>query len=183
MSTKTFTFGEKMILGLDVSTSRIGWAIIEEDGTYVDSDFFKTKPKTPLEERAESLEQQVLEPLFAKYKISEVRIEEPFSMFSGGKTTAKTMSSLQRFNGMVSLLAHQHLGKPPTLVGATTARSRCGIKVPRGTKAKVVVLDWVNKNIDGFIMEYTRHGNPKPGLDDEADAIVVAMSHFDVREK
>jgi len=104
-------------------------------------------------------------------------------MFSGGKTTAKTMSSLQRFNGMVSLLAYQHLGKPPTLVGATTARSRCGIKVPRGTKAKVVVLEWVNENIDGFIMEYTNHGNPKPGLDDEADAIVVAMSHFDIREK
>jgi hypothetical protein len=103
-------------------------------------------------------------------------------MFSGGKTTAKTMSSLQRFNGMVSLLAYQHLGKPPTLVGATTARSRCGIKVPRGTKAKVVVLAWVDKNIDQFEMVYTRHGNPKPGLDDEADAIIVAMSHFDLRD-
>jgi len=56
-----------MILGLDVSTSRIGWAIIDKDGEYIDSDFFKTKPKTPLEERAEALEQKVLEPLFAKY--------------------------------------------------------------------------------------------------------------------
>ena len=172
-----------MILGLDVSTSRTGWAIITDEGEYVDSDFFKMKPKTPLEERATALEEQVLEPLFAKYQINEVRIEEPFSMFSGGKTTAKTMSSLQRFNGMVSLLAYQHLGKPPTMVGATTARSRCGIKVPRGTKAKVVVLQWVNDNIEDFIMEYTRHGNPKPGLDDEADAIIVAMSHFDVRGK
>lgn len=171
-----------MILGLDVSTTRIGWAVITDEGEYVDSDFFKTKPKTPLEERAADLEMKVLEPLFAKHKISEVRIEEPFSMFSGGKTTAKTMSSLQRFNGMVSLLAHQHLGKPPTLVGATTARSRCGIKVPRGTKAKIVVLDWVDKNIEEFEMVYTRHGNPKPGLDDEADAIVVAKSHFDLRD-
>ena len=171
-----------MILGLDVSTTRIGWAVITDEGEYVDSDFFKTKPKTPLEERAADLERKVLEPLFVKYKISEIRIEEPFSMFSGGKTTAKTMSSLQRFNGMVSLLAHQHLGKPPTLVGATTARSRCGIKVPRGTKAKIVVLDWVDKNIEEFEMVYTRHGNPKPGLDDEADAIVVAKSHFDLRD-
>ena len=129
-----------MILGLDVSTSRTGWAIITDEGEYVDSDFFKMKPKTPLEERATALEEQVLEPLFAKYIINEVRIEEPFSMFSGGKTTAKTMSSLQRFNGMVSLLAYQHLGKPPTMVGATTARSRCGIKVPRGTKAKARLL-------------------------------------------
>jgi len=170
-----------MILGLDVSTSRIGWAIINEKQELVDSDFFKTKAKTPLEERATALRDNVLQPIMAIHNITEIRIEEPFSMFSGGKTTAKTMSSLQRFNGMVSLIAHQLLGKPPTLVGATTARSRVGIKVPRGTKAKEIVLMWVVSKFDNFIMEYTAHGNPKPGLDDEADAIVVALSHFDLR--
>lgn len=170
-----------MILGLDVSTSRIGWAIINDKQELIDSGFYKTKAKTPLEERAIALKDNVLVPITTIHKIAEIRIEEPFSMFSGGKTTAKTMSSLQRFNGMVSLLAHQLLGKPPTLVGATTARSRCGIKVPRGAKAKVVVLAWADDNFDNFIMEHTRHGNPKPGLDDEADAIVVALSHFDLR--
>ena len=30
-----------MILGLDVSTSRIGWAIINDKQELVDSDFFK----------------------------------------------------------------------------------------------------------------------------------------------
>lgn len=170
-----------MILGLDVSTSRIGWAIVNKNQELVDSDFFKTDNKASLEERAEALKDKVLKPIMTIYNITEIRIEEPFSMFSGGKTTAKTMSSLQRFNGMVSLTAHQLLGKPPTLVGATTARSRVGIKVPRGTKAKVVVLKWVDERFDNFIMEHTRHGNPKPGLDDEADAIVVALSHFDLR--
>ena len=170
-----------MILGLDVSTSRIGWAIINEKQELVDSDFFKTKAKTPLEERATALRDNVLQPIMAIHNITEIRIEEPFSMFSGGKTTAKTMSSLQRFNGMISFAAHLTLGKPPTLVGATTARSRVGIKVPRGTKAKEIVLMWVVSKFDNFIMEYTAHGNPKPGLDDEADAIVVALSHFDLR--
>jgi Holliday junction resolvasome RuvABC endonuclease subunit len=170
-----------MILGLDVSTTRIGWAIIDEKQELVDSDFFKTDKKMSLEERASDFADKVLEPLKHIHKITEVRIEEPFSMFSGGKTTARTMSSLQRFNGMISLVAHQQFGNPPTMVGATTARSRCGIKVPRGTKAKVVVLKWVDDKFDKFIMEHTRHGNPKPGLDDEADAIVVALSHFDLR--
>ena len=170
-----------MILGLDVSTSRIGWAIVNKNQELVDSEFFKTNKNQPLEERAEALKDNVLKPIMALHNITEIRIEEPFSMFSGGKTTAKTMSSLQRFNGMVSLAAHQLLGKPPTLVGATTARSRCGIKVPRGTKAKVVVLQWVDEKFDNFIMEHTKAGNPKPGLDDEADGIVVALSHFDLR--
>ena len=170
-----------MILGLDVSTNRIGWAVVNDKQELVDSDFFKTKNKTSLEERAQSFKEKILEPLMEKYNFSEIRIEEPFSMFSGGKTTAKTMSSLQRFNGMISFAAHLTLGKPPTLVGATTARSRVGIKVPRGTKAKEIVLMWVVSKFDNFIMEYTAHGNPKPGLDDEADAIVVALSHFDLR--
>ena len=170
-----------MILGLDVSTNRTGWAIINDKQELVDSDFYKTKPKTPLEERAMDLKESVLDPILALHDITEIRIEEPFMMFSGGKTTARTMSSLQRFNGMVSLIAHQLLGKPPTLVGATTARSRCGIKVPRGTKAKQVVMMFCASKYDNFIMEYTKHGNPKPGIDDEADAIVVALSHFDLR--
>ena len=35
-----------MILGLDVSTSRIGWAIINDKQELVDSDFFKTNKIT-----------------------------------------------------------------------------------------------------------------------------------------
>ena len=170
-----------MILGLDVSTSRIGWAIVNDKQELVDSDFFKTNKKHSLEERAMEVKNNIIDPIMALHDITEIRIEEPFMMFSGGKTTARTMSSLQRFNGMVSLAAHQALGRPPTLVGATTARSRCGIKVPRGTKAKQVVMMWCASQYDNFIMDYTRHGNPKPGLDDEADAIIVALSHFDLR--
>ena len=170
-----------MILGLDVSTSRIGWAVINDKQELIDSNFYKTDKKKGLEERAVDLKENVLDPIMALYEVSEIRIEEPFMMFSGGKTTARTMSSLQRFNGMVSLAAHQALGRPATLVGATTARSRCGIKVPRGTKAKQVVLMWCASKYDNFVMDYTRHGNPKPGLDDEADAIVIALSHFDLR--
>lgn len=170
-----------MILGLDVSTSRIGWAVIDDKQELVDSNFFKTNKKHSLEERAMEVKGNIISPIVALYDITEIRIEEPFMMFSGGKTTARTMSSLQRFNGMVSLAAHQALGRPATLVGATTARSRCGIKVPRGTKAKQMVMMWCASKYDNFVMEYTRHGNPKPGLDDEADAIIVALSHFDLR--
>jgi len=172
-----------MILGLDVSTTRIGWAIINQDQELIDSGVFKTKKDHTLEERAEDLNKNVLKPLMTLFEVVEVRIEEPFSMFSGGKTTAKTMSSLQRFNGMVSLLAHQIWNKPPTMVNSRTARARCGIKVPRGTKAKVVIIEWVDNYYEKFNVELTRHGNPKPGTDDEADAIVVALSHFDLRDK
>ena len=104
-----------MILGLDVSTTRIGWAVIDKDQSLIDSGFYKTDKNKTLEERAEDFRANVLEPLSIVHRVHEVRVEEPFSMFSGGKTTAKTMSSLQRFNGMISLLVHQLFGNPPTM--------------------------------------------------------------------
>ena len=42
-----------MILGLDVSTTRIGWAIIDDDQNLVDSSFYKTDKNMSLEERAQ----------------------------------------------------------------------------------------------------------------------------------
>ena len=47
-----------MILGLDVSTSRIGWAIVNDKQELVDSDFFKTNKKHSLEERAMEVKKQ-----------------------------------------------------------------------------------------------------------------------------
>ena len=170
-----------MILGLDVSTTRIGWAVINQNQELIDSGVFKTKEDHTLEERAEDLSKNVLRPIMGLFEVVEVRVEEPFSMFSGGKTTAKTMSSLQRFNGMISLLVLQVFANPPTMVGSRTARARCGIKVQRGTKAKKVIVEWADNYFDSFNVELTRHGNPKPGTDDEADAIVVALSYFDLR--
>ena len=40
-------------------------------------------------------------------------------------------------------------------------------------------IEWVEQKYPKeFIVELTRHGNPKPGTDDMADSVVVALSHF-----
>ena len=95
-----------MILGLDVSTSKIGYCVIDDNQKLLLYGFVKFK-KEPFEERAWDFFTNTLKDIDRKYKIKEVRIEEPFSMFSGGKTTAGTMSKLQRFNGMISLMAYR----------------------------------------------------------------------------
>ena len=64
----------------------------------------------------------------------------------------------------------------PEYLAATSARKLCGIKIPRGQKAKAVVLDYLLKNEPSFIIEYTRHGNPKPDSYDRADSIVIARA-------
>ena len=82
-----------MILGIDVSTSKIGYCVIDEQQNLVEVKFIKFKDGT-LEERAMKFFNGEMQRLKKTYKITHVRIEEPFSMFSGGKTTAGTMSNL-----------------------------------------------------------------------------------------
>ena len=61
----------------------------------------------------------------------------------------------------------------PEYIGATSARKQVGI-VPRGQKAKQVVLEHLLETEPAFKIEYTKHGNPKPESYDRADAIVIA---------
>ena len=98
-------------------------------------------------------------------------------MFSGGKTTAMTMSKLQRFNGMVSYMVRRLFDQNAELIAANKARGLVGLKIKRGEDTKKKIIEWVSaKYPDKFIVEMTRYGNPKPGTDDIADAIVVALA-------
>ena len=70
------------------------------------------------------------------------------------------------------------MGIKPEYVGASSARKLCGIKVPRGEKAKEVVLKNILDNTPDFSIQYTKHGNPKPGSFDKADSYIVAKAGF-----
>ena len=169
-----------MILGLDISTSRIGYCVIDHDENLINYGEIKLSPKDSLETRAD-LFFSILTQLEQDHDIKYVFIEQPFIAFSGGKTTAVTMAKLQRFNGMCSYCVRLLFGFPATLIQANKARGLVGIKVRRGQKAKPVVLEWVEENYkDDFTYEMTRHGNPKPTTFDMADAIVVARAGIEL---
>ena len=46
----------------------------------------------------------------------------------------------------------------PKYLAATSARKLCGIKIPKGQKAKAVSLQFVVDNVPGFDVQYTRYG-------------------------
>ena len=58
------------------------------------------------------------------------------------------------------------------------------ITIPRSVKdKKAFIINEVQKQYPKFTFQQTRFGNPKPGTDDMADAIVVAHSgYIDVLE-
>jgi Holliday junction resolvasome RuvABC endonuclease subunit len=167
----------KTILGLDISTSKIGLSILDNKQNLVFCHVLKLKPENSLEERCLVLEHYMKNTLYIKYDIEKIYVEQPFMMFSGGKTTAMTMSKLQRFNGMVCFMIRKAFGFDAQLIAANKARGAVGLKIKRGENTKKKVIEWVKQRYPkDFIFELTRHGNPKPGTDDKADAVVVGLA-------
>ena len=53
------------------------------------------------------------------------------------------------------------------------------ISIPRSVKdKKVYIINEVQKKYPKFTFQQTKFGNPKPGTDDMADAIVVAHAGY-----
>ena len=92
-------------LGLDISSSKIGIALLDREKVII-SDVLKFKSNLSLEERAVQLERRMRE-IDAHHVVYDVYVEQPAIMFRGGKTTAFTMATLQRFNGMCCYVLNQ----------------------------------------------------------------------------
>ena len=110
------------------------------------------------------------------YHIDAVHIEQSLQSFRSGFSSAKTLSTLSRFNGIVSWLCYSIFGLIPEYVAATTARKTVGITVPRGKKGKQCVIEYVIDNVPDVSIAYTKYGNPKPHCFDMADSWVIAKA-------
>jgi len=171
-----------MILGLDVSTSITGVTILDSNGKMVYNELWDTRNKNKFPtiiDKAKYVQEQ-LRDIKSQFnmQIKNVYIEEPFTFFNSGGSSARTMATLQRFNGIVSWICVDVLDLVPELIMATTARKTVGIKTQKGVKAKETSFDFVLANEPNFIVEYTKHGNPKPGMMDKSDSWVIAKAGY-----
>ena len=163
------------ILGLDISSSKIGIALMK-DNQLVISEVIKFKSNLSLEERALTFRER-MQKIEQHYVIYDVYVEQPALMFKGGKTTAFTMAKLQRFNGMCCFIVREVFDQDAQMVNVRSARRVLNIKVPRGGNTKKIIIQEVEKRMgDQFKYNLTHKGNPQPGTDDRADAIIVALA-------
>ena len=164
-----------MILGLDVSTSITGYTLLDANGNIVECGHVDLRKEKNFFRKAELVEDAIADAV-GYSDIKAIYIEQPFSFFKGGGSSDTIMAALQRFNGVVSWLCYDLLDMQPKYLRAQEARKHCGIKIPRGQKAKKVVIDFVIDKVPDFDVEYTRQGNPRPGYADRADSYVVAKA-------
>tara|TARA_A100001515_G_scaffold134939_1_gene125485 strand:+ start:3392 stop:3925 length:534 start_codon:yes stop_codon:yes gene_type:complete len=167
-----------MILGLDISTSITGATIMSNNGDILFCEAWDMRNKRYFPsffDKAKFIKSKICE-LKNKFQIKEIYIEQSLQSFRSGFSSAKTLSTLSRFNGIVSWLCYELFNLEPQYIAATSARKKCGITIPKGSKAKQVVMQYVIDNVPDVSITYTKNDNPKPHCYDMADSWVIAKA-------
>ena len=170
-----------MILGLDISTSITGYTVLDYDGNILVCDHIDLRKEKDFFKKIEIVSSR-LEVINDAYEIEQVYVEQSLQSFRSGFSSAQTLSLLSKINGIVSWLCYNMFYGEPKYLAATSARKLCGVRIPKGQKAKKVSLQFVVDNVPGFEIQYTRHGNPKAGYPDRSDSYVIAKAGW-IRER
>jgi len=178
-----------MIIGLDISTTIVGVAIVDPDSrSLVWTEGWDISKLETIYEKAETIGAN-LYALRSEYNVQDVFIETALKKFLPGRSRADTIIKLAKFNGIVSWIVYECFDHQPTFINVNTARSLYGLSFPRGTKGpqrkKMVIESVIEKEKTSFPYEMARGGkNYKKGTDDRADAVVIARAgEFLLRNK
>ena len=164
-------------LGLDISTSITGATVMEE-GKIIETFIWDTRNKRKFKtfyQKAKFVKENILT-IKQKYDINNIYIEQSLHSFRSGFSSAQTLSTLSRFNGVVSWFCFEIFEIQPQMIAATSARKQAGVVIKRGENAKEKVLQFVLDNFSQIDIQYTKHGNPKPGMYDLCDSIIIAIA-------
>jgi len=181
-----------IILGLDISTSTTGWCLTkrkENNNTLLDAGFIHHKGKRNLHEKSQDVV-EILARIKKTHEINKICIEENLQSFRPGLSSAKTLMTLSRYNGIVSHECWLSTGIVPVYYNVNSARKSLGIDTTKkarlpGDKAKDVVHRWVKSH--EIMNEFnwptkTLRGGPNrgkiiedPGCKDLSDAFVMSL--------
>jgi hypothetical protein len=176
-----------MILGLDISTSIVGVAVIDDRKLVLSTHWDLSKLDT-LFSKAELVGSELWQ-IRNNYNIEHIFIETALKKFIPGRSRADTIMKLAKFNGIISWLCYDSFNMEPVYINVNSARTLYGLSFPRGTKGpkrkKMVIESVIEKEKTAFAYEMARGGkNFKKGTDDRADAIVIARAgEFLLRNK
>lgn len=172
------------VLGIDASTSCVGYAVIESDDlSLVDLGFISLKKYIGLLDKTDFAISEIAK-IINKNNVANcpIWIEEAVIGFSAGMSSAQTISTLVGFNAMVTYATHSQLKLEVKHVKPGDARRACGLvlttkKKAQGENQKQQVyrqLTSVNGLLKDINFPLKKTGKPKDENYDQADAYVVA---------
>jgi len=141
----------KWYMGLDISTSCTGLCLLAENGV----DMVLTSiPLSSIPDafgKAQRVKEVILEQA-KNHEIGRIFIEENLQSFRTGLSSAHTINTLARFNGVISYIVQDELGIKPDFLNVTEARTSLAIPIVRKSPipVKKQVFSWVRKEIPDF---------------------------------
>ena len=88
-----------MILGLDISTSCIGWSLLDSEGGLIKLGYIMLDKEKDLFCKAQRASEDIAM-INQQHNITNVFIEENLQSFRSGFSSARTLSTLAKFNGI-----------------------------------------------------------------------------------
>lgn len=123
---------DPVVLGLDISTSCTGWTILAPDGTVAAMGHIDFKGCASFWQKVDhALEQLAV----IAVGPSHCFIEESLQSFQPGMSSASTLLTLGKFNGLLSYAVRQTMKKDPFYISASQARKACGVKLTQKKKS------------------------------------------------
>lgn len=164
------------VLGIDCSSTTIGWCLLNIDDnnsiSLIKSGYIKPIKKGSIIERIVDTRNKIKK-LIDDLSPDYIGIEE-IIQFMQGKSTARTIITLTTFNRMVCLLAYDYLGKEPLLCNVMAIRH--GLKLNNTFPKKEDMPELVAKHLGiTFPYEVNKKGKIKVENYDMADGIAVAL--------
>jgi Holliday junction resolvasome RuvABC endonuclease subunit len=168
----------KTILGFDVSSTTIGWCVLELDEstnkiTFIKAGTLKPTKKGTMVERIVDTRSKV-ETIIKDNKPDDIAIEELIKFMP--KSTATTVVVLSVFNMMTCVAAHDYLSKVPNIYNVLSIRH--GLKISKDCPKKEDMPELVANHLEiTFPYEYNKKGMIKEESLDKADGVAAALYH------
>jgi hypothetical protein len=182
----------KYILGLDVSTAVTGVCVLSADPSQLTPqerikiiDKIEFKSSSSFWEKCDRARSHLLglKDSFGEGTSWSLALEEPLLGFQKGMSSATTITTLMRFNGILSFIGRDIFGADPQYISSASARKLCGIKMQRtsvaGMNGKEQVFKYMSENDLSHIEWPTKKGGKVVDWSrDATDAYVIARAAF-----
>ena len=183
------------VLGLDVSTKTIGWALFDmRTQELLELTHISPRPKMKTENKIEELlsKAEVFKTKLEEYKnlgITKVIIEEPLL----NSNNIYTVQTLLRYNSFVTKNIYDVLGLVPEFISTYNSRKFAFPQLlqindkgkmvlfgglPKDTDKKHIIWDLVAKREPQITWQYTRNNTLKKENYDQTDAYCAVLGHM-----
>ena len=169
------------VLGMDISSSTIGWALLSrgDEPSLLDCGYIKPpKSKSGSIASRISVTYDMIVDLLENKGPDDISVESYANKFTAGRSTARTIIVLSVFNEVVSMACLRATGIETKKYAVSTVRSSLSKMAGRKITSKDETFEFICEYFPNFQTRENRNGNIAKECFDEADAIAVALTYI-----